>query len=168
MFQNNRDKFILCGTLSVALGLTAFLIVVITKLYRSRRRSLPPLTSPPAHFEFESEFCDHEVDTQFRNPLPEPIFVSNSAEPRYGTIGRVKPVKSILRNSSSGDSPARDTVVRYSTIGRPKVTQPATSPARTTTQQFPSPTQPHTHDDMADPRSLTLSRAVNSDHPFYG
>jgi len=165
--QNNRDKFILCGTLSVALGLIAFLVVVLSKLWRTRRPRPPP--PHPTHIDLGDEFCDHEVDSEFRTPIPEPIFMANTeGEPRYGTIGRVKP-RGILRNSHTSDScnasPARDmVVVRYSTLGRPKVGPGSCgSPVR----PIPSPVQPM-DDDMADPRSLTLSRQVNSDHPFYG
>ena len=99
-------------------------------------------------------------------PLPEPQFLS-SHEPRYSTLGRGTKV---LRNSHtdySTPSPARDNVVRYSTIGRqrnsPNGVQPSTSPqliyapGSTYSSGGVSNHSSFLDSDPVNPRSLTLS-----------
>ena len=297
--KNHKEKFILFATLSVALGLTLFLSMVVWGMYRSSRLSrikasmqrpqqqqptssyyassptsssaagMNPQT-PEGTVDIELEVCDHEVDTAFREPAPEPkivappsaasassvrmspmhapyqpqVFPMQQPQPLlYGSLRRPPmprpypcgdpfypaampgepcqcdqhmhdvttisasaivnapppqmtpsatmplllpnpPPQGILRNSASRESPASSStvqspsmssstvsaamppppshlplnnkVVRYSTIGRPRVSSPR------------SPVAEADDSDLADPRSLTLSRLNSSDRQLYG
>jgi hypothetical protein len=276
--KNHKEKFILFATLSVALGLTLFLSMVVWGMYRSSRLSRikasmqrPPSSSyfaasptssanpqtPDGTVDIELEVCDHEVDTAFREPAPEARFIApmrtTSSPPMhqvpplqqqhqpllYGSLRRPRqyhnrcnsggylvegcycdqppypgaPVHAmvhddvmtlsasamvnapphnsmaggpllppgILRNSATRESPASSIVhspsmsstasgamiphhngkvVRYSTIGRPRVSSPPSGSR--------SPLVEQDDTDLADPRSLTLSRLTTSDHLLYG
>lgn len=235
----HKEKFIIFACLSVALGLLLFLGMLVWGMYRSHRLARikasmqrppsiinayytspagsPSAHSPPAGFiDLDQEIGDHEVDTAFRDPLPEPLIIApqrTSPNPVYGTLGRrismdnfvphtcdnntrvstivhspsshfpgtqqghhhtpswsgstinPPPLTGILRNSNR-DSPANSSLagsdqpaksVRYSTVGRPRVTSPSSR------SPLMSP-----DNDFADPRSLTLSRLTNADHILYG
>lgn len=97
--KQHKEKFILFASLSVALGLGLFLALLIWGMYRSSRLARiknsvarPPstinayYTSPagsPSHLgppggtvDIELEVGDHEVDTAFRDPAPDPLIMA--------------------------------------------------------------------------------------------
>jgi hypothetical protein len=136
--------------LTVLVALTAFLSLLMLRHFKKvtaaggggRRRPSPPVST-----DLDTVDCDPDMEI-IRTPLPEPTFLSNAAQygvsggsttltesatVRYPTLGRVNRV---LRNSHHGGdgseagssggplispTPPRDTVVRYSTIGRHRI-----------------------------------------------
>ncbi len=248
--RDHKAKFILFASLSVALGLALFLAMLAWGAWRSSRlarlkASMPrpqqqqqngpidafytasPVHSPDSAVDIELEVGDHEVDSAFRDPAPDPLILAPPPRTRispYGTLRRthhqrqqiqqqlqqheidfalcqaqhtcslnfeqqspttavtisptswatplpdsqaqappltttttttqVQPLHGILRNSRENSAPASDInkTVRYSTIGRPRVSSPLTPP------------------DGQDPLSLTLSRSAGggADMLLYG
>lgn len=108
--KQHQAKFILFASLSVALGLALFLSMLVWGMYRSARLSRiknsvqtpaistyytptspsnSSLTGPPAGaIDIELEVGDHEVDTAFRDPIPDPLIVARPSSPAqyYGTL----------------------------------------------------------------------------------
>ena len=101
--------------------------------------------------------------TSSSSPSPPPAvnWVGSTAAPSGGilrnSVTRESPAGSV---AGSGGGPDYGKVVRYSTIGRPRVS----SPTATVTTPFILPEDA----DLADPKSLTLSRVSNADHLLYG
>ena len=112
-------QVILCFVLSALLG--TFLLFIVILVRRFRRRPPGP---GPSTTDLDTVDDDLEIVPP-PEPLPEPQFLSGggSEPPRYPTLGRGT---KILRNSeyTATPSPARDSVVRYSTIGRQRVSPP--------------------------------------------
>jgi len=129
---------------------------------------LPYYQSPPTHLTLprSCQLIDQMALQRREHLLPSP---SGSAVNGGGNEEAVKWVGStaapgggILRNAhhhhhanaNGGYSPGNRAVVRYSTLGR---------------MSSPSSCATDPNDDLADPRSLTLSlRASNADHVLYG
>ena len=108
--KKNKEKFILFASVSVAIGLGLFLALVVWGMYRSNRLrrvgknvarpqstinayyTSSPSAGSPVHnpMDIETEVGDHEVDTAFRDPAPEPLILAppSRTSPTYGTLRR--------------------------------------------------------------------------------
>ena len=108
--KRHQAKFILFASLSVALGLALFLSMLVWGMYRSARLSriknsvqTPAISTyytptspsnssltgpPPGTIDIELEVGDHEVDTAFRDPIPDPLIIARPSSPAqyYGTL----------------------------------------------------------------------------------
>lgn len=236
--RRHKAKLILLATLSVALGLTLFLGLLIWGVYRSSRLSRIKsevqrhsgyfgsgsmsnggLCSPGAPKSIcdldDVEVGDLEDDSDFRDQAPDPLILAppppehlllddhdHSPYGKTSTIRRsISARDSFTRDNPGGHewlllnangnlnngnlnmpdcqcdlnqyhfthlnhhpgsecsntSSGNNKVVRYSTIGRPRVASPGHRIHDN-----------HVDVDLADPKSLTLSRTSNQDHLLYG
>ena len=135
-------------TLSTGLGVSCFLILIIARLcrlYRSRFKTPP---DSPSHVDLDTAMLDYEINTQLHTPLPEPriMQISDTLPTKFSTLtrNRTKPVTKIAPLENYIGEPPKDTVIRYSTIGRNKTTM-KTSPGKTELLD----------NDLADPRSFS-------------
>jgi len=214
---------LLCFALTILLALTAFLILALVQRFKpgaGRGRS----SSPPLSTDLDTVDCDADMEiVRVPLPEPtflsnaaqyginggvhSPAASDTSATIRYPTLGRGNRV---LRNSHHGGdngslsgggggsmvspTPPRDTVVRYSTIGRHRVSPNSGSGGGNGATYFGaagggvgsgmmysssgapiyapgsaysgvSNHSSYLDADLADPRSLT--RSQQSDFPFY-
>ena len=168
MFQMHKMEVVICFILAAALGTITFLIAYLVRFFKSR--SLNP--GLPSATDLDTVDCDPDMEI-VPTPLPEPQFLS-SPEPRYSTLGRGT---KIMRNSQTEyttPSPARDNVVRYSTIGRHRTSptgvpatsssfQPIYAPGSTYSSGGVSNHSSFLDTDHANPRSLTLSHRSDFD-----
>ena len=123
--QENGWKVMLVLTLSTGLGVSCFLILIIARLCRLYRRARggTPADSP---VDLDTAMLDYEIDTQLHTPLPEPriMQISDQLPTKFSTLtrNRAKAVTSIAPLEDYLGEPPKDTVIRYSTIGRNKAT----------------------------------------------
>jgi len=145
--KENGWKIMLVLTLSTGLGVSCFLILIIARLcrlYRSRFKTPP---DSPSHVDLDTAMLDYEINTQLHTPLPEPriMQISDTLPTKFSTLtrNRTKPVTKIAPLENYIGEPPKDTVIRYSTIGRNKTTM-KTTPGKT-----------ELDNDLADPRSFS-------------
>ena len=93
---------------------------------------------------------DYEINTQLHTPLPEPKIMQMCDElpTKFSTLtrGRTRPVSNMAPLENYLGEPPKDTVIRYSTIGRNRAHKKPLS---------------DTDSDLADPRSLNTSYENN-------
>jgi len=145
--KENGWKVMLVLTLSTGLGVSCFLLLIIVRLcrlYRSRFKTPP---DSPSHVDLDTAMLDYEINTQLHTPLPEPriMQISDTLPTKFSTLTRTrtKPVTKIAPLENYIGEPPKDTVIRYSTIGRNKATI-KTSPGKN-----------ELDNDLADPRSFS-------------
>ena len=154
VLQTNTWKFALVVTLSTGLGISCVLFFVafsLCKKYRDRKET-PPNT--PSHVDLDTAMMDYDMNTQLHTPLPEPRIMQISEElpTKFSTLTRNRtkqPPKLAPLENYMGEPP-KDTVIRYSTIGRAGKTYPSASPSKNLLDI-----------DMNDPKSLRIGYENN-------
>merc|ERR1719341_105883 len=151
--QDNGWKLMLVLTLSTGLGVSCFLILIIIRLCKMYRSKVETPHETPSHVDLDSAMQDYEINTQLHTPLPEPkiMQISDELPTKFSTLtrNRTKPVTKMAPLENYMGEPPKDTVIRYSTIGRNRP-QVKTSPVK--------------HDldsDLANPRSFNTSYENN-------
>ena len=134
-------------TLSTGLGVSCCLILIIVRLCRLYRSKFKTPPNSPSHVDLDTAMLDYEINTQLHTPLPEPriMQISDELPTKFSTLtrNRTKPVTKIAPLENYMGEPPKDTVIRYSTIGRNKASV-KTSPGK---NDFDT--------DLADPRSFS-------------
>ena len=76
----------------------------------------------PSHVDLDSAMQDYEINTQLHTPLPEPkiMQISDVLPTKFSTLtrNRTKSVTKMAPLENYMGEPPKDTVIRYSTIGR--------------------------------------------------
>ena len=107
----------------------------------------------PSHVDLDSAMQDYEINTQLHTPLPEPkiMHISEELPTKFSTLtrNRTKSVTKMAPLENYMGEPPKDTVIRYSTIGR----------NRSNTKT--SPVKNDLDSDLADPRSFNTSYENN-------
>ena len=103
----------------------------------------------PSHVDLDSAMQDYEINTQLHTPLPEPkiMQISDELPTKFSTLtrNRTKSVTKMAPLENYMGEPPKDTVIRYSTIGRNR------SNVKT------SPVKHDLDSDLANPRSFNTS-----------
>jgi len=120
--QGNGWKLLLVLTLSTGLGVSCFLFLIIIRLCSLYRRKHESPRDTPSHVDLDTAMLDYEINTQLHTPLPEPKIMQMCDElpTKFSTLtrGRTRPVSNMAPLENYLGEPPKDTVIRYSTIGR--------------------------------------------------
>ena len=152
-FQGNVWKLILVLTLSTGLGVSCFLILIIIRLCQMYRAKVETPRDTPSHIDLDCDMLDYEINTQLHTPLPEPriMQISDELPTKFSTLtrNRNKQVTKIAPLENYMGEPPKDTVIRYSTIGRNR------------SNFITSPVRKELDSDLADPKSFNTSYENN-------
>jgi len=151
--KNNGWKLMLILTLSTGLGVSGFLVLIIIRLCRLYRAKVETPHNSPSHLDLDTAMLDYEINTQLHTPLPEPkiMQISDELPTKFSTLtrNRTKPVTKMAPLENYMGEPPKDTVIRYSTIGRNK------------SNVKKSPISSDLDRDFQDPRSFNTSYENN-------
>ena len=107
----------------------------------------------PSHVNLDSAMQDYEINSQLHTPFPEPkiMQISDEMPTKFSTLtqNRTKSVTKLAPLENYMGEPPKDTVIRYSTIGRNR------SNVKT------SPVKYDLDSDLANPRSFNTSYENN-------
>jgi len=151
--KSNGWKLMLILTLSTGLGVSGFLVLIIIRLCRLYRAKVETPHNSPSHLDLDTAMLDYEINTQLHTPLPEPkiMQISDELPTKFSTLtrNRTKPVTKMAPLENYMGEPPKDTVIRYSTIGRNK------------SNVKKSPISSDLDRDFQDPRSFNTSYENN-------
>eukprot|EP00092_Neocalanus_flemingeri_P006155 GFUD01006626.1.p1 GENE.GFUD01006626.1~~GFUD01006626.1.p1 ORF type:complete len:507 (+),score=68.06 GFUD01006626.1:299-1819(+) len=153
VIQGNGWKLMLVLTLSTGLGVSCFLILIIIRLCQMYRAKVETPRDTPSHVNLDSDMLDYEINTQLHTPLPEPriMQISDELPTKFSTLtrNRTKQITKIAPLENYMGEPPKDTVIRYSTIGRNR------------SNFITSSVRKDLDSDMADPKSFNTSYENN-------